>query len=187
MKRVCKLATFALVLFALISPIHRTVAKERIRVLTNPRVSLNGYSIYNASAKQNDPRAQDPEYIYLVIDQDAVRLTGPHISASDGINVNELFFVENPTFRFINRRPYSADGIRVTVNPRLVYEIYAKDYEFEVKLARVKLIKQDGRLKTRFVFAAMGDGVSHAMQISVRVDGTRIRTAPPFTIEARND
>ena len=185
MKRVCQWAIVLLVLFAVISPAQRTEAKERIRVISNPRVSLHGYTIYKASEKVNDPRAQDPTFIYLIINQDAVRLTGPYLSVADAVNVNELFVVDNPKIQYINRRPYSADGIRVTVNAHLVYELYATDYEYEVKLARVKLRKENGMLKTRFLFAATSDGVAQDMQISVLVDGVKIRTATAFTIESR--
>lgn len=185
MNRFYIFTTIALTLLAPVSPARPTIAKQRVHVITNPRVSLDGYTIYKASAKVNDPRAQDPAHIYLILDKDAVRLAGPKLSSADGVDVNALFVVNNPTFQYINRRPYSADGIRVQVNDHLVYEIYARDYEHEVELARVKLIKEDGMLKTWFIFASTGDGVSWDMQLSVLVDGVKVRTRAPFTIESR--
>ena len=53
--------------------------------ITDPAIDLSDFTVYEKEQKLDDPRANEPTYVYLVTGQDAVRLAGPQVSSSVSI------------------------------------------------------------------------------------------------------
>lgn len=139
-----------------------------------------------------DSEADELGYVYLYIDQDAVRVVGPWLSAEEGVDAEDLFMLggslfilENESIAIDNARDYWADGFVVTVNSHLTYSVSSDDFEYEIALAQVQLTKGGDTIRSEFIFAAIGDGVAHDIVISALVDGAVIRSTDPVTIESR--
>lgn len=165
--------------------VKQKVPEIQTLVIRNPEISLEGFTIYKPEERVSDPRAQEAEYVYLVIDSHVVELTGPWISSEDGVDIISLFELGNERVEIINSQEGWADGFKVTVNPHLIYSISIDDFEYEVGLAQVELIKEEDTIESQFIFPAIGDGVAHDLMITAVVDGDSIRSTIPITIEAR--
>jgi hypothetical protein len=142
-------------------------------------LDLDEWSIWEPEDRKNDPRAEDPSYVYLVTDQDGVVLTGPPIADAG------LFYLDNP---YVNDLSTSFQGFEVTFNPRLTYRVDISDYEYEVVATYASLIREGGTLYPRIIVVAAGDagGVAHDVRVTAYVDGQQAsESTAPLTIEAR--
>lgn len=157
---------------------------ETLKII-NPGVNLEEYTIWEPEERLNDPRAQDSTYVYLVIGKDAVKISGPLIFSQDGIEIENIFKLEDEGIEIINPQEYYADGFEVIVNSRLSYSISIIDFEYEINLGQVTLIKEEDAIRSECIFAATGDGVAHHLIITAVVNGDNIRSTTPVTIEAR--
>lgn len=148
-------------------------------VIMNPEIDLEKYNIYKPHERLSDPRAEEKEYVFLVIGRDGVELDGPYISSNDGVNIDQIYELENENIK------KEEDGFRVTVNPSLKYFIYIDDFEEEIDLAKVEIIKEGNKINSHFIFVATGSGVAHDIVITAAVNNYAIRSTTPITIEAR--
>jgi hypothetical protein len=149
-------------------------------LISNPNIDLDGFSVYLPEEKMGDCRAGDSEYVFLVINEEAVVLNGPSIS-SDGTNIEDLFNLDGEG---IVRTGDS--GFQIVVNERLGYIVSIDDFELEVDLARVELTKTDDGIQSQLTFVATGSGVAHDVTITAEVDESSLQATSPTTIESRS-
>tara|TARA_R110002096_G_scaffold16898_1_gene57580 strand:- start:23058 stop:23906 length:849 start_codon:yes stop_codon:yes gene_type:complete len=149
----------------------------------------NGLLVFDPDDKRNDPRAGDPSYIYLLLDKEAVRLTGPSLAGQS----EDLFEFRSPSVEVrIETVPEGqhAIGMDVVVNERLTYQFTIDDFEDEGSLiGSASLTLLNGTMQSEFVFAALGSpGVAHDLTIQAIIDGVPTGAATaPVTIETRYD
>lgn len=163
---------------------------HRVLTLETPGVTADGYEVYDPDELRDDPRAGDPSYIFLDYGVDAVRLPGPAFAVA-AEDLDSLFVIEDPS---VDSYQWGdelwEDGIAVTVNPRLRFELKIEDYEDEVTpLAEVSLIDTGDAIESEFVIIANGrDGVAHNLEITAWIDGEQAGDpTPPVTIEMRGN
>ena len=143
---------------------------------------LTGFTVYEADARRNDPRAGEPSYVYLQAGVDAVRLPGPVVR---DVTPSSLFVLENPGV------VEDATGFTVTVNGRLGYRVAIDDFEDEISLARVELVRRGDVITSSFIFPGRagepyGGGVAHGLTIQAVVYGAAAGLPTgPVTVEAR--
>ena len=142
---------------------------------------LTGFTVSEADARRKDPRAGEPEYVYLQAGRDAVRLPGP---AVPDVGAPSLFTLESPGV------VEDKGGFTVTVNGRLGYRVAIDDFEQEISLARVELVRQGDVITSSFIFpghagAPYGGGVAHGLTIQAVVGGVAGAPTSPVTVEAR--
>ena len=143
--------------------------------------SLAGFTVSDAEALRNNPLAGEPEYVFLLAGRDAVRLPGPKVP--EGV-APSLFVLEQPGV------VEDEDGFTVTVNRRLSYRVAIDDFENEISLARVELVKTGDVISSSFIFPGRaappyGGGVAHGLTIAAVVDGVAGPGTIPVTVEAR--
>ena len=152
-----------------------TVAASSELVIRDPKYDVGKYDVQTASdAKHGD-------YLFVQKDRQGVCIGGPTLTAVD----DDLFRLSGEKMEFVNPRTTSADGIRVRANDRLQYVVDGDDFEYEVALAMVRLIRADDGIRSEFVFVGTGDGVAHRLSLSAVVDGKTVATGPHFAIESR--
>jgi hypothetical protein len=153
-----------------------------MHTITNPDVSLEGFTIHQPEDRMSDPRAGEPEYVYLVADEDAVEMDGPTITQDDGLDVQSLFIVDDPRIvdTMIRETPFE-----IILNDQLLYRVVIDDFEDEIDLAKVDLTLMDGEVRSEFVFVGVGRGVAHDVTICAVVEDEIIRCSEPLSIESR--
>lgn len=152
-----------------------------------------GLSIFDPDEKRNDPRANSPDYIYLLLGKEAVRLSGPSLSVQGENDATDLFEFRSPSVEVRTETLPEGQhdiGIDVFVNERLTYRFTIDDFEDEgsiIESATLTLL--EGTMHSEFVFAATGSpGVAHDLTIQALVDGIPSgEPTPPVTIETRYD
>lgn len=160
----------------------RILTREVTATITNLGVSTSGFTIYEPGERLSDSRAGDPSYVYLVIGQGGVRLAGPQISSPVGI------YLESEQITKVGHGyfdEYWNEGYEVKVNPHLMYTVEIGDFEDEIDLALVELSKEGNTIKSSFIFVATSGGVAHDVTISAVVDGTKVGSSTPISIESR--
>jgi hypothetical protein len=159
-------------------------------VIRNPAIDLSQYTVATVEERRNHPDAGELEYAYLRRGKEAVTVPGPSLESPDGA----LFKLEGEEILTSPQPPYRdpADSFldnpfRVRVNPRLSFDVMADDFEDEVQLAQVELIREGSSIQTVFTFTGHPSetGVAHDMTITPIVDGTRGTPSEPVTIECR--
>ncbi len=157
-------------------------------VVSDPAVSLAGYTMYQPDEKRNNPLAGEPSYVYLAAGTEGVILPGPSVTDAPG-----LFVLQSPSIGKVGLRsdpddPYAAaDGYKVVVNRALAFDVAIMDFESEVGLARVELCVRNGQIESRFFFRGepRGDGVAHQATITATANGVTSAPTAPVTIEVR--
>lgn len=153
-------------------------------VIRNPAIDLSQYKLVTVEERRNHPDAGEPEYVYLIGGVDAVKVPGPNLESSDTLfrlEGEQIQIHPQPTFE---SSPYT---FRVVVNPRLVYEIRISDYDREVGLAQITLVRDGPTLRSEFIINGdpTQNGVAHAMVIKPFVDGGAGTPSAPVSIESR--
>jgi hypothetical protein len=154
-----------------------------------PGTTTSGFTVHEPGDRQNDPRAGDPKYIYLEKDRDAVRLTGPVFEFDTTAARPGWLFVEDPTIESFlwGPNPWD-DGLRITVNPHLQFELEMTDFELEGwPVAEIELAWKPGvGVESHIVFLGNGEpGVVHELRIIAILDGERSQPTEPVWIEVR--
>lgn len=150
---------------------------------------LDGFLVYAPDEKRNDARASNPEYIYLLIGREAVRLPGPTLAGLSGTDLAELFHFTTPAVELIPNGPGLA-GFDVIVNERLRYRFDIDDFEAEGSvIGETSLVLVGDELRSQFVFAANGiAGIAHDVVITAILDDEpRGEPTAAVTIETRYD
>ena len=152
-----------------------------------PGVSADGFTIYEIEELQNDPRAGDPAYVYLDYLEDAVRMPGPSFALADEDRHSIFVAGEITVESYLWGDEAWEDGLRITVNDRLHFDMKIEDFEEEVSpLAQVDMTLDDGVVDTSFIMLGNGhDGVAHAIVTTVVIDGTPGASSGPYTLEMR--
>ncbi len=148
---------------------------------------LEGFSVYMPEEKRGDPRAGDPDYVYLIIGQEAVKLTGPTLGDLAVSEIEGLFEFREPMIESLSNMS-GESGFVVVVNERLSYMFSIGDFEDEGSVigeGSINLV--DGELRSEFVFAANGSpGVAHDITITAQIDGNPVGIPTlPVTVETR--
>jgi hypothetical protein len=149
-----------------------------------PTVDLSTYTLVTVEERQNHPEAGEPEYVYLAGGQEAVTVDGPLLPADSGLSVLDGAAIQKHPEAAMEDSPYT---FRVTVNPRLSFEVKFLDYDHEVELAGVKLIPQGTSLQSVFLFSGSPEqeGVAHGVRITPFLDGVAGAASALVSIESR--
>jgi hypothetical protein len=157
-------------------------------VVSDPAVSLAGYTMYQPDEKRNNPLAGEPSYVYLVAGTEGVILAGPSVTSAAGLFTLQSASIAKVGLRSPPDDPYAAaDGYKVVVNRALKYDVAISDFESEVALAKVELCERNGKIESRFFFRGepRGDGVAHQTTITATANGVASAPTTPVTIEVR--
>jgi hypothetical protein len=149
-------------------------------VIFNSEYDDTKTQFYTPGERKDDPRAGEPEYIYLVESCEGVMVPGPSLAGSE---IDQLFVLDGASIAEQAGEPNQV--YRVSVNSRLAYNVLIEDYEGEIALSRVELTKSEDDIDSTFYFAAVGDGVAHDAMACVVLDGEKGDSSDPVTIESR--
>ncbi|ADO72676.1 hypothetical protein [Stigmatella aurantiaca] len=165
------------------------VEMEALRVaqtleILDPAVDLSTYTLYPVEQRQGHPEAGEPEYAYIAAGTEGVSVEGPVLAADSGLFLLEGAQIQKHPQATREDSPYT---FRVTVNPRLSFDVKGYDYDHEVALAAVRLTQQGASLQSEFVFssAPFEEGVVHDLVITPVIDGTAGAPTSPVSIESR--
>lgn len=161
-------------------------AGETLRIPVAGGPTDDGWTVWDPADRQNDPRAGEPWYVYLLIGVDAVALPGPVLAVDDATAAELLTGDGESATWTVGDESYA--GLTVRVNDRLGYRFDIDDFEDEVSPIRVDLTHEGGAIHSRFVFAADGtDGVAHDAVARAILDGVESDPTDPWTLEAREE
>ncbi|WP_225411889.1 hypothetical protein [Stigmatella hybrida] len=164
----------------------RPQAQQTVQALEilEPTVDLSTYTVYTVAERQGHPEAGEPEYAFLATGLDALKVDGPLLAADSGLFVLDGAGIQKHPEAKMEDSPYT---FRVTVNPRLSFDVKMYDYDHEVALAAVKLIPQGASFQSVFVFSTsqVDEGVAHDLVITPFIDGVAGTPTAPVSIESR--
>lgn len=161
------------------------VARQSVQSLEilDPTVDLSAYTIHTVAELQGHPEAGEPEYAYLAAGLEAVTVEGPTFGDRGLFVLDGAGIQKHPEAR----KEISPYTFRVTVNPRLSFDVKMYDYDHEVELAAVKLIPQGTSFQSVFIFSTtlVEEGVMHDLVITPFVDGVAGTPTAPVSLESR--
>ncbi|SEL12227.1 hypothetical protein SAMN05444354_10436 [Stigmatella aurantiaca] len=164
----------------------RPQAQQTVQALEilEPTVDLSTYTVYTVAERQGHPEAGEPEYAFLATGLDALKVDGPLLAADSGLFVLDGAGIQKHPEARREDSPYT---FRVTVNPRLSFDVKMYDYDHEVALAAVKLIPQGASFQSVFVFSTsqVDEGVAHDLVITPFIDGVAGTPTAPVSLESR--
>ncbi|WP_245767752.1 hypothetical protein [Stigmatella erecta] len=152
--------------------------------ILDPAIDLSTYTLCTVAERQGHPDAGEPEYAYLATGLEALKVDGPLLAADSGLFVLDGAGIQKHPEARMEDAPYT---FRVTVNPRLSFDVKMYDYDDEVALAAVKLIPQGASFQSVFVFSTsqVEEGVAHELVITPFIDGVAGTPTAPVSIESR--
>lgn len=177
--------TFTFVLLIL-SIIYLQFFKEESLVINNPNIKMEDYNY--VEYLQGEHQFQLDYY-------QAIEIEGPTITSHDKLptsnqdylSISEIFKLENekiePDTTFFD----SNIKFIASVNSRLRYLISISDYEGEITIGRITLIKKGNKIKNRVTFVALRTGSGWAREISTiaEIDKFKIRGSEYVDLEIR--
>ncbi len=154
-----------------------------LTVVTDAR--SKGFRARRPTELVKNSAAQDPSYVFLRRDVDAVRLPGPTVVAASAAELAAMVTPDGAGTQSYLWGNSWEDGIRFTLNGRIRFDVKIVDFEDEIALGWVELVPTGNVLQTSFSFIGVGGGVAHDVQITAYVDDVPGCASVPITIEVR--
>ena len=159
--------------------LYNRVFHRNLLVITNSSVKPTGRLV---TYGPDTAPFNDNGFIVIAAGEEAVRLPGPPVTATDQATMGDLFELDGPIIR--ERGP----GFSVRVNSRLKYEINFSRYEGGLHLSRVEIKRQGQIIESLFTFLAKpGESIGHRVGITAEVDGRRLAATQPIGVTVRFD